>query len=528
MPHGHCFLWQPGLIWLHVTSDSLIALAYYSIPLTLLYFVKKRAGLAVNWLIVMFGAFIVACGTTHLMSVWDLWHSTYRLEGLIKAITAVLSVGTAIACVRLIPTANRIPTATETERVNSALQSEIDARKETEKKLEAMFETRRLAGEAKLNAFVEAVPEGMLLVSNDGAIHMVNRRMEEMFGYSREELLGKRLDMLVPDRYRSRHSGHRARYFEEPKVRAMGAGRDLTGRRKDGSEFPVEIGLSYVDTGEGMLALGIVIDITERKRVESEFARINSELVRSNTELGQFAYVASHDLQEPLRMVTGYLQLLEKRYKGQIDQEGTEFIHYAVDGAIRMKRLIEDLLALSRAGTQKASFRPVDSRTLFDAACANLSVAIREGGAEVTCGPLPMIIADTGLLTQVFQNLIGNAIKFRRDDPPPRIHVSAELSKDGSGKEGSGKEGWVFSVRDNGIGIEDRHRERIFGIFERLHSADQYEGSGVGLAITQRILERHGGRVWVESKIGEGSTFFFLIPMQPAVQDLNRVAATKS
>jgi len=518
MPHGHCFLWQPGLIWLHVISDSLIALAYYSIPLTLLYFVKKRAGLAVNWLIVMFGAFIVACGTTHLMSVWDLWHSTYRLEGLIKAITAGLSVGTAIACVRLIPTANRIPTATETERVNSALQSEIDARKETEKKLEAMFETRRLAGEAKLNAFVEAVPEGMLLVSNDGAIHLVNRRMEEMFGYSREELLGKRLDMLVPDRYRSRHSGHRARYFEEPKVRAMGAGRDLTGRRKDGSEFPVEIGLSYVDTGEGMLALGIVIDITERKRVESEFARINSELVRSNTELGQFAYVASHDLQEPLRMVTGYLQLLEKRYKGQIDQEGTEFIRYAVEGAVRMKRLIEDLLALSRAGTQKASFRPVDSRTLFEAACANLSVAIRESAAEVTSDSLPMIIADTGLLTQVFQNLIGNAIKFRRKDHPPHVHVTAEVAKDA----------WVFSIRDNGIGIETRHQDRIFGIFERLHSSDQYEGSGVGLAITQRILERHGGRIWVESKIGEGSTFFFSIPTQPAVQDLNRVAAMRS
>lgn len=518
MPHGHCFLWQPGLIWLHVTSDSLIALAYYSIPLTLLYFVKKRKGLAVNGLIVGFGAFIVACGTTHLMSVWDLWHGTYRLEGLIKAITAGLSVATAIACVRLIPAANKIPTATETERMNSALQSEIDARKQTGKKLEALLETRRAAGEAKLSMFVEAVAEGILLVSDDGTIHMANRRMEEMFGYAREEMQGQKLGMLIPERYRARHALHREGYFAAPSVRAMGAGRDLTGQRKDGSEFPVEIGLSFVETDEGKLALALVSDITERKRVESEFARINSELVRSNTELGQFAYVASHDLQEPLRMVTGYLQLLEKRYKGQIDQEGTEFIHYAVEGAVRMKRLIEDLLALSRAGTQKASFRPVDSRILFQAACSNLSVAIRESGAEVTCGSLPTIIADTGLLTQAFQNLIGNAIKFRRKDTAPRVHLTAELVKDA----------WLFSIRDNGIGIEARHLDRIFGIFERLHSSDQYEGSGVGLAITQRIVERHGGRVWVESTMGQGSTFFFLIPTQPAVQDLNRASAAKS
>lgn len=518
MPHGHCFFWQPGLIWLHVTSDSLIALAYYSIPLTLLYFVKKRRGLAVNWLIVMFGAFIVACGTTHLMSVWDLWHSTYRLEGLIKAITAVLSIGTAVACVRLLPTAAKIPTVAETERANLALQSEIDARKDTERKLQALLETRLAAGEAKLSMFVEAVAEGILLVSEEGTIHLANQRMEEMFGYSREEMLGQQLGMLIPERYRARHAAHREGYFAAPSVRAMGAGRDLTGRRKDGSEFPVEIGLSFVETDEGKLALGLVSDITERKRVESEFARINSELVRSNTELGQFAYVASHDLQEPLRMVTGYLQLLERRYKGQIDGEGTEFIRYAVEGALRMKRLIEDLLALSRAGTQKASFRPVEARALFDAACANLSVAISESKAEVTCDPLPRITADTGLLTQVFQNLIGNAIKFQKKDSHPRIHASAQMTK----------EGWVFSIRDNGIGIEKRHIGRIFGIFERLHSADQYEGSGVGLAITQRILERHGGRIWVESKMGEGSTFFFLIPAEPAVQSVNHAIATKS
>jgi PAS domain S-box-containing protein len=389
---------------------------------------------------------------------------------------------------------------------------------EAERRLRAMLEKQRLEGEAKLNAFVEAVAEGIVVVSQDGKIQIVNRRIQEMFGYTREELVGQGLDLLVPPRYRHTHAQQRKEYFSEPRIRAMGAGRDLTGCRKDDTEFPVEIGLSYVETQHGMLALGLVTDITERKRIESEIARINTELIRSNTELGQFAYVASHDLQEPLRMITGYLQLLERRYRDKLDAEALQFIQYAVEGAVRMKRLIEDLLALSRAGTQRANFRPVESQTLLQTACTNLGVAIEESRAEVTAGPLPPIVADPGLLTQVFQNLIGNAIKFRRKDRAPHIQVSAESSRDGH----------VFSISDDGIGIEARHLERIFGIFERLHGADQYEGSGVGLAITRRILERHGGGIWVESKPGEGSTFHFQIPAQPQGVDASRAASGKS
>ena len=406
----------------------------------------------------------------------------------------------------------------EFTRVKAELQNEIDIRKKAERNLEALLESRQRAGEAKLSMFVEAVAEGMLLVSQDGEILLVNRRIEEMFGYRREELLGQGLDMLVPERYRNAHSGHRTDYFAEPRIRAMGAGMDLTGHRKNGTEFPVEIGLSFVKTEEGALALGLVSDITERKRIESEMARMNSELVRSNAELGNFAYVASHDLQEPLRMITGYLQLLERRYKDHIDQEASEFISYAVEGAKRMKHLIEDLLALSRAGTQTATFRPVESRRLFDTACANLAVAIQESRAQVTADALPLIVADPGLLTQVFQNLIGNAIKFRQKGTTPHIHVSAQTLE----------AGWVFSVHDNGIGIEQRHLERIFGIFERLHGPDQFEGSGVGLAITQRILDRHGGRVWVESKPGEGSTFYFQIPVRSDHISSNAAATGKS
>jgi light-regulated signal transduction histidine kinase (bacteriophytochrome) len=330
-------------------------------------------------------------------------------------------------------------------------------------------------------------------------------------------LIGQSLQMLLPERYHDSHQAHHQGYFKAPRVRPMGMGMDLVGRRKDGSELPLEIGLGHVQTEAGPVALGLVVDITERKRIESELARVNTELTRSNAELAQFAYVASHDLQEPLRMITGYLQLLNKRYGTQLNQEASEFIGYAVDGALRMKNLIQDLLRLSRAGSQNLNLRAVETATLFQAAQANLEVAIQESGAEITADSLPVLVADAGLLTQVFQNLIGNALKFRRPEVAPRIHVSAREAA-----VGEPSRGWIFSVRDNGIGIQPQHYDRIFRIFERLHGADAYEGSGVGLAITQRIVERHSGRLWVESNPGEGSTFFFSIP----ARSVSKIAAT--
>jgi PAS domain S-box-containing protein len=339
-------------------------------------------------------------------------------------------------------------------------------------------------------------------VSGDGLIQLVNQRTEQMFGYTREELLGRELDILLPERYRAAHVHHRVSYFAQPRVRTMGAGMALAGRRKDGTEFPVEIGLGYVQTGHGQLALGLISDITERKKTEAELARLNTELKRSNEELAQFASIASHDLQEPLRMITGYLDLLVRRQQDRLDSESREFIQYALDGATRMKNLIEDLLRLSRTGTQAVNFREVKAEEILDAACANLHTAIEQSGAIVTYGPLPAIVADAGLLTQVFQNLIGNAIKFCAQGTRPCVEISAQRHQNS----------WFFSVRDNGIGIDPHHRERIFRMFERLHSSEEYSGSGVGLAIAKRVLERHGGRIWLELSSASGSIFSFSVP----------------
>lgn len=238
-----------------------------------------------------------------------------------------------------------------------------------------------------------------------------------------------------------------------------------------------------------------------RKRAEEELKETLEDLERSNKELEQFAYVASHDLQEPLRMVASYVQLLERRYKDKLDSDASEFIAYAVDGARRMQRLINDLLDYSGIGTRGKKFEKTDCAHVLGQAIVNLQGPIAKSGAAVINGDLPKIRADESQLIQLFQNLIDNSIKFRGKEPP-RIHFGAKRKR----KE------WLFSVQDNGIGIDPQYAERIFVIFQRLHNRKKYSGTGIGLAICKRIVERHAGRIWVESTPGKDSTFFFTIP----------------
>jgi light-regulated signal transduction histidine kinase (bacteriophytochrome) len=293
---------------------------------------------------------------------------------------------------------------------------------------------------------------------------------------------------------------------EDALAQQIGTGIELTGRRKDGSDFPIEIMLSPLESAEGMLVTAAVRDISARKKAEAHLLRKVEELNRSNEELGQFAYIASHDLQEPLRMVASYTQLLARRYTGKLDADADEFIAFAVDGASRMQRLIQDLLAYSRVGSKGKDLLDASSEDALQQALINLRGAIEASGALVTHDALPPVLADETQLIQLFQNLVGNAIKYQRPGTP-HVHISAVA--DGGNK-------WMFSVKDNGLGIDPQYFERIFGMFQRLHKREEFAGTGIGLAICKKIIERHGGSISVESQPGQGSTFrFALAESQP-------------
>ncbi|HSO49304.1 MAG TPA: ATP-binding protein [Acidimicrobiia bacterium] len=353
--------------------------------------------------------------------------------------------------------------------------------------------------EARYRGLLEAAPDAMVVVNQAGEIVLLNVQAESQFGYHRDELLGQPVTNVIPQGFAERLIADDLRSAEDALAQQIGTGIELTALRKDGTEFPIEIMLSPLDSPEGILVTAAIRNITVRKSAEEQLIQSLEELNRSNEELGQFAYIASHDLQEPLRMVASYTQLLARRYKGQLDADADEFIAFAVDGASRMQRLIEDLLSFSRVGTKGQPMAPTSSEGALQQALSNLDVAMSDSGAQVTYDPLPTVLADEIQLVQLFQNLVDNAIKYRRPGVP-MIHVSSSDNGDHT---------WRFSVKDNGLGIEPKYFERIFGMFERLHQRDEFAGTGIGLAICKKIVERHGGRISVESQPGEGSTFHF-------------------
>ena len=307
---------------------------------------------------------------------------------------------------------------------------------------------------------------------------------------------------IIPEGFAERLIADDLRSAEDALAQQIGTGIELTGRRKDGSDFPIEIMLSPLESAEGILVTAAIRDISVRKEAEAHLLQKVEELNRSNEELEQFAYVASHDLQEPLRMVASYTQLLARRYKGKLDADADEFIAFAVDGASRMQRLIQDLLAYSRVGTRGADLRRHLERSgAASRRSRTCSGAIEESGAVVTHDPLPVVLADETQLIQLFQNLVGNAIKYQSPGVPGS---TSRRRRNGSRK-------WTFSVNDNGLGIDPQYFERIFGMFQRLHKRDEFAGTGIGLAICKKIVERHGGTISVESAARAG----LHVPLRP-------------
>jgi len=503
---------------------------------------------------------------------------------------------------------------------------------EKEQKIETDEKLKK--SEAKFRQLMESSTDALIGANKEGKIVYANKEATILFGYSTDELLNNKIEMLLPGRFRERHEGYRTGFQANPVTREMGkAGLPLYGRRKDESEFATEISLKSIETEEGLVVMSVIrnitekkkaeenlkqsenrfrelfesapeslvvvdnttltfvkfnanavklfkysaeefikigpldisplfqpdgrlseekakefminlmkgdnpvfewlvvdangkeiicevrltllsninesqhlasfIDITERKNTEKKIEQQNKELAASNMELEQFAYVASHDLQEPLRMVSSFLNLVEKRMDGQLDDTSRQYIHFAVDGAKRMKTLIQDLLLYSRVDTNKENFTATDLNDVMQYVNHLLEEDIKKNRAVITVKPMPVISANKTLISQLFVNLVSNALKYH-GDKEPEIEVGCT--------EEPGK--WIFYVKDNGIGIDPKFFDKIFIIFQRLHTKNEYSGTGIGLAICKKIVETHKGRIWVESEAGKGSTFYFSIPKQ--------------
>ena len=391
------------------------------------------------------------------------------------------------------------------ERGNASAILEISSDVTERKKAElALAES-----EAKLRMTYATMADGIVITGLDEKVADCNEAILRLTRRSRDEILGKPfVDLLSPEFHSLIHDarkllvgaifdrtgpGHR----EKEPVRT-----DFYVLGKTGERVDIEADISLIEDASRQPAAFLIVarDVTERKRMERRLDSTLADLQRSNAELEQFAYIASHDLQEPLRMITSYMQIIEEDYTGKLDADADQYIAFTVDGAKRMQTLIDDLLAYSRVGTRGEPFIPTSMNSVLSAAIANLEVTIEESHAVVTHDQLPTVLGDESQLIQLFQNLLGNAIKFRGDDAP-MIHVGVEETKDGG----------VFSVRDNGIGIDMKYAERIFTVFQRLHARDDYPGTGIGLAVVKKIVERHGGRIWVESEPAKGSTFYFTL-----------------
>ena len=635
MPHGYCYIWNPGLVWLHVISDSLIALSYFTIPFTLLRFVRKRRDLPFSWMFVLFGAFIVACGATHVMEVWNLWHAQYWLAGGLKAVTAIASVATAILLVRLVPQALKLPNISEWARANAALESEIHERRELEidlrisesrfreqaelldltydavmvrnlrdeitywnhgaeelygwraeeivgkvaqdvlqtvhpkarAEIEAeMHETgswegelthRRRDGsvvvvssrwvlrrddhanangvlesnrditakraaeetqwkwdeevrqsEIRFRLLIDAVKDyAIISLDANGLVASWNSGAQRLKGYSAEEIIGQHVERLY-----LREDVERGKLAEELRRAAAEGHVDDEGWRvrKDGSRFWAEIVTTALRGADGELIGFVKIDkdISSRRAAEEQIHELNSQLTQRVDELGSvnreleaFSYSVSHDLRAPLRHMDGFAHILKEEHSANMVPEAMRYLDRILEAATHMGLLIDDLLNLAQIGRRELKREKVQITSVVKQAIAELPVEAKERNIEWRIEPLAELSCDSGLLKLAFTNLLANAVKFTRKQAISVIEVGSRVA-DGVP---------TIFVRDNGVGFDPQYADKLFGVFQRLHRQEDFEGTGIGLATVQRIVRRHGGEIWAESQLNSGTTFFFTL-----------------
>jgi PAS domain S-box-containing protein len=563
MPHGHCYQWQTDVLWLHAFSDGLIALAYFSIPFLIMSFVARRRDLEFGWMFVMFSAFIWLCGLTHMLSVYTIWNGTYRLTGSVKLLTGVVSIVTAGALVPLVPKALALPSPRQLRDVNRRLSHEVEARAKAQDELRLLnadlerrvmerntelqasnellkaeieerirTENALRESEARFRQLANSMPQLVWSADPDGTVNYYNERYRELQGIEPAEE-GHWLwhPVLHPDdEARTSNAWRTAVARGEPYQVEHRA------RTRDGEyRWHLSRGVPVRDAAGNVVQwYGSATDIHEQKEVEhklrqresqleelsatleqrvaertEELSRANALLETRNHELQEFASVASHDLKEPLRKISTFAGMLIDEQGDTLPPDARMYLDRMQYAAARMMSLINDLLTLSRVSTQLTPLESVDLAELVDNVWADLPVD-PDWKLETELDDLPKIVGDAVRLRQLLQNLLSNAIKYRSPERALRVGVTGRLA-DGASQRPTVE----LTFRDNGIGFDPRHAQRIFGAFQRLHGRNEYDGTGMGLAICRRIVDRHGGSINAESKVGEGSVFTVILPLTP-------------
>ena len=507
LPHGVCLLWDGSLLLLHVISDSIIALAYFSIPIALIVFVRKRKDLAFSWIFLLFAAFIVACGTTHLMAIFMIWTPAYWLDGTVKALTATISLVTSILLWPLIPKAIALPSPAQLQAVNRDLQFQILQRNRDI--------AERKKAEVKFRDLLESAPDAVVIVNQSGEIVIVNGETEKLFKYARSDLLGKPVEILMPERFRQRHPQQRNKFVDNATLRPMGDGFILYGLRSDGTEFPIEISLGPIQTDEGILVTASVRDITQRKLLEEQLRAKNDELADQNRRVQEtsrlkteFLANMSHELRTPLNGIIGFAEIMHDEKVGPISQDHKEYLGDILTSARHLLQLINDVLDLSKVEAGKMEFIPEPTDPAMIVAevrdIVRTLAAKKRISLETEIDPaLAPIETDRRSLKQILYNYLSNALKFTPEDGHVIVRVKTEDA-----------ERFRVEVEDSGIGIKPEDLGELFIEFRQLDAtaAKKYPGTGLGLALTKRIVEAQGGEIGVDSTPRKGSTFFALLP----------------